>query len=135
MSQGKFRRVLDRFRNRREVPADSRTEVIEVDPGADYGDLTSVDLCDRAVAEGRIEPFLLVGERFGGEVAGPNVVLGPVGAAAAKQRIDDEIARALAQGASIGLDASFDYDEGKSRIPRAITFRLGSLGTRVLRLW
>lgn len=127
--------MLGRLGKRPEVPADSRTEVIEVATGADYGDLTSVDLCDRAVAEGRIEPFLLVGERFGGEAAGPNVVLGPKGSAAAKEKIDDEIARALAQGVQVGLDASCNYDDSKSRVPRAITFRLGSLGTRVLRLW
>lgn len=133
--RGKVRRVLGRFRKPSATTLAPRTEVIEVAPGGDYADLTSVGLCDRAVAERRIESFLLISERFGGEPAGPNVVLGPVGSAAAKARIDDEITAAAGQGVQVSIDARCDYDDSKSRVPRAVTFRLDSLGTRILRLW
>jgi hypothetical protein len=135
VSHGRVRRLLGRFRKQPATPVDARTEVIEVATGVDFSDLTSVELCDRAVAEGRIEPFLLIGERFGGEPAGPNVILGPVGSAAAKARIDEEIAAAVGAGGTVNHRAGFDYGEGDSRIPRTVTFELGILGTRVLRLW
>lgn len=124
------------FKKKTPAPTTTPAEVvIEVAPGSDFSDLTTVELCDEAVAEGRIEPFLLIGEMFGGEPTGPNVILGPTGSIAAKARIDDELVEAVQSGREVNLDASFDYGEGASRVPRTVTFQLGDLGVRVLKLW
>lgn len=110
-------------------------QVIEVNSGEDFSDLTTVELCDQAAIDGRIEPFLIIGEQFGGEDAGPNLILGPRGAAAAKARIDEEIVAAIQAGTEVNLEASLQYADGPSRVPQSVRFDLGSLGVRVLKLW
>lgn len=109
--------------------------VIEVAPGLDFSDLTSDELCDAALADGRIERFQLISERFGGEAAGPNLLLGPVGTTAAKDRIDEDIIAAIQAGHEVNFQASLDYGDSPSRVPQAVRLDLGSLGVRVLKLW
>lgn len=127
------------FKKKPTAPAPTSTAtqdvVIDVAPGEDFSDLTTVELCDAALATGRLEPFLLIGDQFGGEPAGPNLILGPAGSAAAKARIDDEIADAIRAGQEVGLEAGLEYADGGARVPKAVRFDLGALGVRTLRLW
>lgn len=124
------------FKKRPAPNGESTNEThVDVALGGDFSDLTTVELCDVAVVEGRIEPFLLLSERFGGERTGPNVVLGPRGSAAAKEQLDREVVAAVDSGVDIDMSASVDYGDGASRVPRTVRFELGPLGTRVLHLW
>jgi hypothetical protein len=128
--------VFGLFRKKTARPPTPPEEVmIEVAPGSDFSDLSTIELCDQALEEGRIEQFLLIGEEFGGEATGPNVVLGPKGSVTAKARIDDEIVAAIEAGREVNLTANLDYGESASRVPESVRFDLGALGVRILKLW
>lgn len=104
-------------------------------PGVEFGDLTTDEAVDQAVASGRLERIHLVSPDFGGMDMPMNTVVGPVGAAAAKASIDAEIARVITAGGSVSSSTKIGYDDGDSLVPRNVSFELGDAGNHTLHFW
>ena len=107
-------------------------------PGPDFSHVTSVAAAEELARSGKLEPLLLLPTVFGGRDDIPeNIVYVPIGMAAVKQNIDENIIAPLVRDGQVTRYAAEPEYAGVSFVPIAIAITASDPGsfTSTINIW
>lgn len=115
-------------------PVPPGTRVYDARLGATFEDVTSMELADRAVDDGRLILAHIVDPRFGGAEERVNQIPVPPQVQRALDAINDTISAAVRSGAKVRMQFGADY-HGDSHVPGRLTYDTGDAGVHQILIW